>query len=599
VNAQPSSGIKAVSPSAAVAGWHLALLVIALFGLLRFVLPALGTLPRNLTGEEADALFGAQLLCEKVAAPTETPTDDQAEGGARPTLKERLKAGFETTSNHPRLATLAPDKGYQRAVVEAPLPRWLGALGIGVLPTSDAATNLERASSASALAVALALAVLVWSLRRHGLIAWIAPLVVLALPGVVDAALSAGHGASALFVSAMFLMTLDRVLEQRAGLFGQLALGGIVGLALGIYPMALVLYLVVLVSWSIRHRGVPSSGSDLPTMQSQGTLGLPSLPLSLLVLPVIALVALIAIWPALWNETGKRLGSWIVDAGSAQSPPHEVLGIVYDQASGRSAQAFTALLQWVAWTPLPVLGLWLVGLARAMRDGRAGAWPPIVMLAGCLVVGACDGGLFGGRNSLLALMWVPTAITAAHGIAATLAFLEARLARDRDVMRPVAWLRTLSPRVRTALVLVVLLIAPVLQSARGTSFLARETGAELRAPVPVALMKDLAQRKPWSVIGLAPDWRELVPGLEAMREGLSLDLRAGTMPEANVMFLTTPSRIDPANLEAAETLLASDVMARLHGATELARDARPGLIVSLWELTVPGPLDKRRALPHN
>ncbi len=579
------------------------IIALALFGFLRLLLPALGTLPRTLTAEEADTLLGAQLLCERVAVPA---------GPDRPPFKDRLKAGFETTASNPRLASLASDRTAQRAAVEAPLPRWLGALGIGVLPTSAGATNLERAATASALAVALALTLLVWGhgqpfgpsaggLRRHGLlVGCVAAAALLATPGVVDAALSAGHGASAVLVSVLFLTTLERVLSRRAGVLGMLALGGLVGLALGIHPMALVLYLVVLSAWAIRVAPAPEARAV-----AHGGLRLPSVPLLLLLLPVVALVVLVVLWPALWNETGKRLGAWLLDAGSAQSPPHEVLGVVYDQASGRSAQAFTALLQWVAWTPSPLLALWLVGLARAIRLGREGAWAPIVTLLMWLAVGALDGGLFGGRNSLLALMWVPTAITAAHGAAAALNLLEARLAQvgARPAARPLAWLAGLPVRLRTALVLTALLIAPVLQSARGTTFgMARQTGAELRAPLPLALINDLARAHPWAVLAAGPRSAELAPGLEAVREGLSLDLRTGTLAEADVLLLTTSSAapVDPrAAVSAVGPVPSAEVLGRLGGARELARDPRPGLIVSLWELTAPGPLDKRPALPHN
>jgi len=576
--------------------WHVLILAVALFGILRVLLPALGTLPRMLTAEEADTLLGAQLLCQSVAVPPgasveASPSLPAASAEASPPLEERLKAGFETTATQPRLAGLGPDKTAQRAAIEAPVPRWLGALGIGVLPTPDSATNLERASSASALAVAVALALLVWGLRRHGLlVAGMAVALLLATPGVVDAALSAGHGASAVLVSVLFLVTLDRVLEQRAGFLGQLALGAVMGLALGIHPMALILYVVVLVAWAVRQ-AAPLEPPPAAAAATPGVLRLPSVPFLLLLLPVIALVVLVALWPALWSETGKRLGAWLLDAGSTKSPPHEVLGLVYDQASGRTAQAFTALLQWVAWTPLPVLGLWLVGLARALRLGRDGAWAPIVLLGAWLVVGALDGGLFGGRNSLLGLMWVPTAITAAQGVAATIAFLEARLARARSgpaarPLAPVAWLAGLSPVVRTGLVVALLLLAPVLQSVRGTTFgMARASGAELRAPLPLGLLKHLAATRPWSVLALEPQPEQRVPGLDAALDGLSLELRAGSRNDADLLLLTSSSSApgDPGPTFA----------------HEVARDPRPGLIVSLWERTAPGPLDKRPALPHN
>jgi hypothetical protein len=116
----------------------------------------------------------------------------------------------------------------------------------------------------------------------------------------------------------------------------------------------------------------------------------------------------------------------------------------------------------VAWTPLPLLAAWLVGVARAIRRGRDGEWAPIVLWLGWLAVGTLDGGLFGGRNSLLALLWVPAAITAAHGARSILEQVESQLIRRRGGL--VRWLSARSPRARALGVAVVLLLVPVLRA---------------------------------------------------------------------------------------------------------------------------------------
>lgn len=561
-----------------IRSWHVALGGLALFIALRLALPALGTMPRALTAEEADALLGARLLTERLA-PSEHAPDAP--------LGERLRSGFSTTPENPRLQRLPPERTAQRAAVEAPLPRWLGALGIGVLPTSADATNLERASTASALAVALALACLFWALRRERLLVPIVAIgALIGTPGLIDAALSAGHGASAILVSTLFALALERVARRRGGFLAQLALGLLVGLALAIHPSALVLWPVILVAWALHAR--PSGGDTMPP-PPRGTLTLPAAPLLLFAVPLIALVVLVALWPALWNETGKRLGAWLLDFGSTQSPPHEVLGQVFDQAAGKSAQAFTAVLQWVAWTPLPILGLWLVGFAAAVRRGRAGAWTPILTLVAWLVVGALDGGLFSARNSLLALLWVPTAIAAAHGAGALSAYIERQLPRltSSSLARRLA---ALSPNARAALLVTLLLIAPLMQAARGTTFgMARQTGAELRAPLPLALIHAAAASRPWPIIAAAPRSEDLAPALEAAREGMSLDLHVGTLAEADLVIASTATGASPPPA----------LEARLAAAREVFRDARPGLVVALWNLAGPAPLDKRPALPHN
>lgn len=534
--------------------WHAAFLAIVLFVVLRFALPAIGAMPRTLTAEEADAFLGAKLLVERLHDPE--PPDDR--------LKARLRAGFETTPTQPRLAELPPDKTAQRAALEAPVPRWLGALGLGVLPAASNADNLARVATASALAMALALALLAFSLRARGAVFVVGLLgLLLGSPGFIDAAAAAGHGAASVLAMTLFLLALERLLVT-GGVAIHLGLAAALGLLLGLHPGTLALVVAMFVAWAIRHR---ADAPQAPPDATDGTLRLPRVPVLLLMVPVIALLVLIAIWPALWSETGKRLGAWLLDFGSTRAAPHEVLGVVFDQASGRSAQAFTAVMQWAAFTPLPILALWLVGFAHTLRAGRAGPWVPVLSLSTLLAVGALDGGLFGARESLLPLLWVPTAITAAHGLVAAIAFVEDHLVRHPRRAWPAA------PRARAALLVSAALIVPLMQSAKGTTLgMARQTGAELRVPVPLALVAQAASERPFAVIAALPRPEQALPALEVAREGLGLDVRTGTPDEADFLLLTTASGATPP----------ADVTARLEEFREVGRDPRPGVIVTLW-----------------
>jgi hypothetical protein len=567
-------------------------LALALFATLRLALPALGTFPRTLTAEESDTFLGGHRLVDLL---TTRPDDPRL---PRPGLSTRLKVGFETTATNPRLRGLE-DKPPRRAALEAPVPRYLAALGLGLLPASPNTTNLERVQTASALAMTVAVLVLLYGFRhRSRLFRIVLALAILTMPGALDAALSGGYGASATLVMALFLVTLERLVTTGRG---SLTLAVLLGLALGIHPFAVALTAPIFIAWALRPGPAsPTASSPAP---SPGLLSLPSAPVLLYLVPVIALIVLVLLWPALWNETGKRLGAWLLDLGSTRSVPQAVLDLPFDQTASRAPQAFTALLQWLGWTPLPVLGLWLVGFAGAVREGRRALWSPILIVATLLFAGALDGGLFGARLSLLPLLWVPTALTAADGAARAALAIERRLAAGA---RP-RWLATQGPTVRAALFGTVLLVAPVLQAARGTTLgLARQTGSEARIPVPLALLREAIAvdgRAPLhAVIHGLPSAEDVTPALEVARAEGDLDLWPGSFEEASLLLVTSPTG----------SPLSEDLSRRLAGAVELARDARPGVVVSLWrkpppaprppptrtKAHAPGPLDKRSALPH-
>lgn len=543
---------------------HLLVFVLA-FVILRLALPQ----PRLLTADEVDALRGGRHLVDLMTTPEYDPRLGDGSG-----LRGRLKVGFATFDN-PR-SNLLPDSTARRSAVEPPVPRWLAALGIGVLPVSEDATNLARASVASTLALAFALALMTWAFRRRG---WVScgflALGALGLNGFFDAAASAGSAASAFLAMSLFLVALERLVETGRG---TLLVGATLGLTLGVHPFAVALVVVVFCAWAIRR------GSGV--YPSTGQLPLPSAPLGLFAIPVVALVVLVLIWPALWNETGSRLGAWLIDLGSTRSLPHEVLGLAWDQGSNRAGQAWTAALQWVSWTPLPILFLWAIGLARAIRLRRAGLWVPPLTVFALLFAGALDGGLFGGRLSLLALLWAPTLITAADGFVGFAGFV----ARRAELIA--GWPRALAGPRLTALLVVMLLGVPLLQAARGTSVgLARTSGSELRFAVPLALLDRAAELVPGATIHVQPWPTWYRPAIDVARRDLEGDLGWGELDEAD--FVVVVGEVPP---ELGPTL-----------ADEVARDLRPGPVTTLWRVRVapntpnpsgPGGLDKRPTLPH-
>lgn len=515
----------------ALRAWHLAVLVPVLALCFRLGLPT----PRALTADEVDTLRGGHRLVDLMTTPAHDPRLQSS------SIKGRLVAGFAPAADNPR-APLVGDSPTRRAVLEAPLPRWLAALGIGVLPVTDAMTNLERAASASALATSLALAILLWTFRRRGPAFLVGlTLAYVTLPPIWEAAASAGYAASALLAGALFVAALERLLATGRG---ALTVGLAAGLALAVHPLAISLAVAVFVAWALVHRG------ERDRRAGDGTLALPAAPLTLFLVPLVALVALVAVWPSLWVGTGKRLGAWLIDFGTLPHATHTVLGVTYDQTH-RAAQAFTAVYQWAVWTPLPILGLWAVGLVGAIRRGRTRALVPVVVLGSLLIAASLDSSLFGARLSLLPLVLVPTVITAASGF-------EALVARGDLV------------RTRQLALAAAVFAIPAVQVVRGSTFgLARQSGAELRRAMPVALLEESASREPHAKIAAMPDPEAWAPALEAAREDLELELEPTPPDEAGWLIV--------AHAPQGEASAARG--------DEVARDARTGIRMSLVRRT--------------
>ncbi|MCC6623765.1 MAG: hypothetical protein IT385_21075 [Deltaproteobacteria bacterium] len=494
--------------------------------------------PRLLGAAEADTLEAGVGLVDAL-------TDETSEAG----LVARLRTGFETRESHPRLDDFPPDQGYRRAVLEAPVPRWLAAAGIGLWPGSDDTANGVRAGWAAALALALAVLLLAGARPRapaanppRALDPWLAPALLLTLPGVLDAGVSAGYGAAAILVMAALARTIDRWLATGRG---AIVAGALVGLAFGIHPMAIALVVVVFVTWAIARA---PTGPEDPT---EATVRLPAAPPGLFLVPLVAFAVLIAVWPALWGETGKRIGAWLLDYGFYFNPPVEVAGQLYHQHVDRAAPAWTALVQWVAWTPFPVVALWLAGVARALLDGRDGAWFPILAWLALLLCGAMDGSLFGSRWSLLALMWVPTALTAATGLG--------------WAMRAAA---RVAPRVPRAVVALIALAVPTWQAlAVSTWGAASQTGSDLTFALPLGLLDRVAEAEPGGVVAIVEGpGAEYSPQLDAAKNYWDKDVRVGDARQARWGLAV---------------LWSAEAREREHGEA-IVVDRRPGVGIMLW-----------------
>lgn len=455
-------------------------------GLLLWLVAALALLALGgvrdavLSADEVDALEAGVVLAARLTA-------DGPVGA-------RLSEGFATPPGDPRAAALPGDQPWRRAAVNPPLPRWAVAGAVMAAPSASA-TNLERARSGAALWVALALALVAAVAGWYGgagAFSW--PLaasaagVLLLLPGVLEAASAAGSAAVGLAAMALLMLATERCLRGAAAL----PIGVAWGLALGCHPGAVFLLIPVFTAYIIARPAVA------PPSARAGEGALPAAPLGLLAAPVVGLATLVALWPTLWTETGKRLGSWLMDTWWTFNPSYAVAGHLFDQTHDRAAMAWTALVQWVAWTPLPVLALFVVGLAVTLRRGRAGAWTSVLLWLTVILVGAGDGGLFGARLTLLPFLWAPTAVIAGLGLLAVTRAAWAHVAGSLP--------RTLALGGAVAALLAALAVALPGMALRGG------VGGELRWPLPLALLRDVAEAAPYASLRCEPPtaWRRAV-----------------------------------------------------------------------------------------
>lgn len=573
-NALAVDEVRAESPHASSIEkdtWRSRLMGVAPHGLVFlvsfFVLSQALSVPRVLTADEVDTMRGGRQLVDLLTAPDHDPR--LAWGDS---LRGRLRAGFVPAPDNPRVAAL-PESAPRRAVVEAPVPRWLAALGVGVLPVPADATNLGRARVAASLALALGLAVLTWSLRRRGAnrigAAGFVVAAAFALPGFLDAGAAAGHAAASFLSMVLFLAATQRLLRTGRG---SMLCGAALGLCLGVHPLHLTLVAVVFIAWAIQRRPNLDVAEAAGRLQSEpGRVRLPSAPLGLFVIPIVAIVVLIAIWPSLWVDTGKRLGAWIADFGSLRSPPSEVAGLAWDQAAFRTSQAWTALFQWMVSIPAPLLVLWALGLARAIHRGRDGDWLPIVTLVILLLSAGLDGGLFGARLSLIEALWAPTLLTAAGGFGVLVAWVRSRLNSARGASTPLA-IRHPSLVSSTPWALgLVFLAVPIIGAARGTPpTFSGHAGLEARFGLPMALLVHAETVAPGATVHVRPMPAWYRPALDVLRQDLESSLDWGDESAELLIALGEP---------------APDLAPRL--GEVLGRLAGVGPDATLWRLSPP------------
>ena len=532
--------------------WQAALLVLVAWAALR-----LGASDPVLTAPDADALNAGMDLAAAL-------TGDEG------SFAERLGAGFVTHEGNPRVAMVPKDQKWRHAVAEPPVARWAVALGIMLTPGSDDTPNLDRAATGAALLVALALALLAATLwKRDRMAALVAPALLVSLPGVLDAAHGPGGGAVAVLAMTVLVLAVDRLAPPAANAGAAAEPAGAWpaavawALTLGLHPGAAFLVVPIFVAYAIARpapAAVPAAG---------GELRLPRAPFGLFLLPILGLVVLVALWPALWAETGKRLGSWLMDTWWLFNPSYDVAGVAFDQAHNRAAMGWTGLATWAAWTPLSVLIAWVLGVARIVRQGRGARWFPLLAWVTLMLVGAADGGLFGGRLSLLALLWVPTALVAAGGVAELADLMVAVAARRRATpARATGRARMIA----TAAVLAVPLATGVVgwpPSPLGG------VGGELLRAVPLAWLRDVAVQDPHARVGFTPEPEQWRPAVEVATDAAELPLRWTPAARADWLFVMGKP--------------AGDVAARLSGRSPVREGVFGGVPCRVYHL-VPEPL---------
>ncbi len=474
--------------------WHGLVLWLLLTALLRLTVGNADVL----TAPEVDALDAGVRLAEAL-------TQD-AEVGPR----DRLVAGFEVAPEQARAALLPKEHGWRRAVAEAPVPKWLAAVSVMLAPTAAEATNATRAATGAAAALALA-AVVLWAglWRRDRVVAVVAAGGLLLQPGALVAAGAAGYGAAAALTMALLVAATARLTGPARA--GGLAVGLALGLALGVHPTAAYLIIAVFVAFAIARAGdasPPEAGQGCP----RGELALPSAPMTLFAVPVVAVLTLVALWPPTWEDTGRHLGAWLIDNGWIFNPPYDVAGVVYDQATDRAAMGWAALAQWAGWHAVPLTVAFVAGVARAARRGRDALWFPLLAWVTLMLGGAADGGLFGGRLSLMPMLWVPSAIVCAQGVRELSAWLARAWPSRASIAAPLTIAALLAPAVITTAV-----GAPPAPWAG--------TGASLLRPVPVGLLRAIARDTPDALVHLGPHPDQLRPALDVARDHLELPLR--------------------------------------------------------------------------
>jgi hypothetical protein len=433
------------SPPTARPAWALALAALAIAALVLLARPQ-----PTWDAAEVDGLAAGAQLADALTT---------GAGG----LRERVQRGFGGVPGHPLCAAVPDSLSCRQAATDSPLLRWFVAASALTMPAGDDASSAGLgAALAFALAAFLAGLLLARQLGLGVPTVLLGAALVALMPGALASASTAGAASLSALVIALVLLGIQRVVRGRDALLA----GAAIGLALSLHPAGLTLLVPLFICAAIAQR------PRIPAAPDPGLLPLPPVALTLFLAPAVAALVFVLLWPAAWHGTSKHLGAWIQSGLAFRAPAQAIVGTAFEQASGRAPTAAVAFLQWIAWTPTPLLAAWVVGVAATARAGRSGLWSPLLVLAAVLIAAGLDAGLFGARRNLLAWLWIPTALTASVGVVA----LGDWLARQRP---------RLSPALAGALVALAVMFMPALALVVGAEPTAAALlGAPIRAPLP-------------------------------------------------------------------------------------------------------------------
>jgi hypothetical protein len=344
-----------------------------------------------ISADEMDALVAGSVLKDRLSG------------------KGSVSSGFATHENHPRAKSLRRSKGGQdpearkRAnLLTSPVVRWVVG-GTMLLTGGD---SLEHARWAGAFCMALSLVLAFFFLvsvrSRWWLLGFFA-----VTPATYYFGCSAGAAATSCLAMTLLLLALKGLRHRTSPLW----VGVAWGLTLAVHPATVWFLIAIFVLAAMTYRGE----SEAEMGRGQGTLRLPMVPLTLFMVPVAAVLVLVLVWPSLWKDTSTGLFYWISDSWRVGTSGQVIAGTSFEQVYDRAPLAWTALLQWGSFLPLTVLVAWCAGVWAATSRGREGDWAPILLVGTLLLAGGLNGGLFGGRLSLLGVLAVPTLLTATQG----------------------------------------------------------------------------------------------------------------------------------------------------------------------------------------
>ena len=435
--------------------WHLPLLVLTLTLFFRY-----GTSTSVLSAAEIDGLVAGSDLKEGV------------ERG------DSLRQTFATHEDHPRAKKLRSIKGgkvqdrIRRAnLLTSPLVRWVVG-GSMIMVGGDA---LSAARWAAALAMAFAIGLVCFFLLAGSTRWWFLGLCI-ATSAVWSSATAAGSASLSCLVITFFLIALKWMRKGRTPLW----LGAAWGLTLAIHPATVWFLIPIFIVGAMAYR----AEDDVKPSPRPGRLRLPEVPVTLFAVPVVAIALLTAIWPMLWKDTFGGLFFWITEAWREIAAGQVIAGTSFEQTIDRAPLAWSALLQWSSLLPLSVLGMWCIGCWSRVKHDSRGDWDALLVVVTLLLAGAVNGGLFGGRMSLFALLLIPTLLTAARGVDMGWRRIERAWTEKSE---------RLSSRQSLAVVAFLVFGSAALQGLTGTTNLGSSNGLDTDIPLPYALLEDVME----------------------------------------------------------------------------------------------------------